>query len=270
MPELLQFQLEFAASLRHAPRSEAMRRWLAGDASHVERRVAIYRANMVAAADKALSAAYPVIRQVVGAEFFHALAREYQRGTPSTSGDLFDYGATFAPFLATFEHTRDMPYLPDLARLEWAAHRAYGAADGAAWDPAALMAVGGDDQGAIRFDWSPGTAVIESAYPIVRIWTIHQPGFDGEFGVDWGVAERALVARDGFAVTVGALTAGEAAFMARSLGGASLADASSAALQADAAFDLGALLARAIGANLIGGFTLSSHSPLPTQEPTRP
>ena len=224
----------------------------------------------MAAADKALSAAYPVIRQVVGAEFFHALAREYQRGTPSTSGDLFDYGAAFAPFLATFEHTRDMPYLPDLAQLEWAAHRAYGAADGAAWDPATLMAVDGDDQGAIRFEWSPGTAVIESAYPIVRIWTIHQPGFDAEFAVDWGIAERALVARDGFAVTVGALTAGEAAFMARSLGGASLADASSAALQADAAFDLGALLARAIGANLIGGFTLSSHSPLPTQEPTRP
>ena len=76
MPELLRFQLDFAASLRNAPRSEAVRHWLAGDASHVERRVAIYRANMVAAADKALAAAYPVIRQVVGAEFFHALARE--------------------------------------------------------------------------------------------------------------------------------------------------------------------------------------------------
>ena len=256
MPELLQFQLEFAASLRNAPRSEAMRRWLAGDASHVERRVAIYRANMVAAADKALSAAYPVIRQVVGAEFFHALAREYQRGTPSTSGDLFDYGATFAPFLATFEHTQDMPYLPDLARLEWAAHRAYGAADGAAWDPAALMAVGGDDQGAIRFDWSPGTAVIESAYPIVRIWTIHQPGYDGEFSVAWDSADTALVARDGFAVVVTECDAADATFIRASLAGTPLGDAASATLATHPDFDLGALLGRAIAARLLCGFTL--------------
>ncbi len=268
MSELLRFQQDFAASLRDRQRTAETRRWLVGDAATVDARVAIYRANMQAAAEKALSAAYPVVQQAVGDEFFGGLARAFQHGTPSASGDLGDYGTDFHAFLATFEHTQHLPWLPDLARLEWAAHRAYGAADGAPWDPASLVQVDADDQDAIRFDWSPGTAIIDSTWPIVRVWTIHQPGYDGEFAVDWTMSEQALVARDGFAVTVGALTPGEAAFMSRSLAGAALGDAAAAALQVDAGFDLGALLGRAIGSHLVCGFTLNPGDPL--QPSTRP
>jgi hypothetical protein len=233
-----------------------MQRWLAGDAQLVDRRLAIYRANMVAAADKALSSAYPVIRQVVGAEFFHGLAREYQRGTPSTSGDLTDFGATFDAFVAAFEHTQSLPYLPDLARLEWAVHHASGAADAPDWDPAELGTIEPGQQAAIRFEWSPGLAVVESPHPIARIWTIHQPGYDGEFSVDWRKADTALVARDGFAVVVTDCAAADAIFIRASLGGAPLGDAATAALATHPDFDLGALLGRALAARRICGFTL--------------
>ena len=256
MPELLDFQADFAASLRDRPRTPAMRRWLAGDDGLVDRRMAIYRGNMVAAAEKALASAYPVIRQVVGEDFFHGLARELVRGTPSTSGDLTDFGATFDEFLAAFEHTRHLPYLPDLARLEWAAHRAYGAADAPAWDPATLGAVPAEQQAAIRFEWAPGTAIIASAHPIVRIWTIHQPGHDGEFSVDWSVSETALVARDGFVVTVAECRPADAAFVQASLSGIPFGDAAAAVLAEHPDFDLGALLGHAIAARLVCGFTL--------------
>jgi len=255
MPDLLGFQLDFAAALRDRARTPALAHRLAGEAGVVDGRMAIYRANMVAAADKALSAAYPVIRQVVGDEFFHGLAREYQRGTPSTSGDLTGFGARFDDFLATFEHTQSMPYLPELARLEWAAHLAYGAADAPGWDVAALAAIPPERQDAIRFQWSPGLAVVRSAFPVVRIWTIHQSGFDGVFEVDWGRAETALVARDGFAVTVTGCPPAEAAFIEASLRGATLADAASEALERHPDFDLGALLARAFAARLVCGAT---------------
>ena len=256
MPDLLALQTGFAAALRDRDRTTAAQRWLAGDGAVVERRLGIYRANMVAAADKALSSAYPVIRQVVGAEFFHGLAREYQRGTPSTSGDLTLFGATFGAFLAAFEHTRSLPYLPDLARLEWAVHRAYGAADAPDWNAGSLGAVEPDRQADIRFQWTPGLAVVESASPIARIWTIHQPGYAGEFSVAWDRADTALVARNGFVVTVAECSAAEAAFLAASLHGASLGDAAAAALQHHPDFDLGALLGRALAARLICGFTL--------------
>jgi len=256
MPELLAFQHGFAAALRDRQRTPATQQWLAGDADHVERRVAIYRANMVASADKALSAAYPVVRQVVGDEFFHGLAREFLRGTPSTSGDLTAFGAAFAQFLAAFEHAQSLPYLPDLARLEWAVHRAYGAADAPDWDAGTLGAVEPGRQDAIRFRWSPGLAVVESTFPIVRIWTIHQAGYGGEFSVAWDLSDTALVARDGFAVTVAACGAGDAAFLNASLAGAALGDAATAALSRHPDFDLGALLGRALAARLICGFTL--------------
>jgi len=256
MPELLAFETDFAAALRERGRTPAMQRWLAGSGELVESRMAIYRANMVAAADKALASAYPVIRQVVGEDFFHGLAREYQRHTPSVSGDLTGFGAGFDVFLAAFEHTASLPYLPDLARLEWAVHRAYGAADAPHWDPSSLAAVDGEQQAAIRFAWAPGTAVVCSTYPIVRIWTIHQPGYDGEFSVAWDLAETALVSRDGFVVTVADCSPAEAAFVAASLAGAPLAAAADAALAALAHFDLEALLGRALSARLICGFTL--------------
>jgi hypothetical protein len=256
MPELLDFQTDFAAALRERDRTLAMRRWLAGDGELVDRRMAIYRANMVAAADKALAAAFPVIRQVVGDEFFHGLAREYQRGTPSTSGDLSGFGASFDAFLAAFEHTQHLPYLPDLARLEWAVHSAYGAADAPDWDAAALGSIAPEQQVAIRFAWAPGTALVASPHPIVRIWTIHQGDYDGEFSVDWERADTALVSRDGFVVTVADCTPPDAAFIAASLAGAPFGDAAAATLADHPSFDLGALLARAIAARLICGFTL--------------
>jgi len=257
MPELRDLQADFALALRNPDRTPAMQRWLEGGATLAERRMAIYRANMVAAADKALSAAYPVIRQVVGDEFFHGLAREYQRETPSTSGDLNEFGGTFDAFLAGFEHVRDMPWLPDLARLEWAAHRAYGAADAPDWDPATLGTVEPERQAAIRLVWSPGLAVVASPWPIVRVWTLHQPGYAGEFSVAWDVAETALVARDGFLVGVHDCAPADAAFIAASLAGRPLGDAADQALRRHPDFDLGALLARAIPARQVCGFTLS-------------
>ena len=207
---------------------------------------------MAAAAAKALAAAYPVLHQVVGDEFFHGLARAYLRARPSTCGEpLRLWRRICSPFSAEFPHAQSMPYLPDLARLEWLVHRAYGAADAKPWDPAGLIAVAPESQGEIRFEWAAGTAVMNSAYPIAHIWTIHQPEHAGEFAVDWSVAERALVARAGLRVTVTALEVGDAAFILAALAGGTLDDAATAALNADPAFDPGALLARAIASNLI-------------------
>jgi hypothetical protein len=260
MADLLEIQRDFAAALRNLDASSGARRWLAGNAALVEQRLAIYRANTAASAVKALSFAYPVVGQVVGEEFFEGLARAYHRATPSTSGDLFDYGGDFGAFLAAFPHARSLPYLPDLARLEWLVHRAYGARAARPWDPAALTSVAPEQQGMIRFDWAPGTAVIDSAFPLAHVWNIHQPGYAGDFSVDWSVCEQVLVAREGLRVTVHALGPGDAAFIAGALAGATLDTAATAALEADAGFDLGAILSRAVASNLICGLSIDGEA----------
>ena len=255
MPELLDVQQDVASALCDAGESLRTGRWLVGDVELVERRLAIYRANVAASVTKALVAAYPVVRQVVGDAFFDGLARAYSRLVPSTSGDLFDYGAAFAGFVAEFPHAQSLPYLPDLARLEWAVHRAYGAEDAEAWDRQTLARVAPAQQSAIRFEWAAGTAIVDSHFPVARVWLIHQSDFKGEFRVDWSVRERALVSRDGFRVVVSILGAGDAAFIASSLAGAALGASVETALALDTGFDLGQLLGRLMTSNVICGFT---------------
>lgn len=256
MPELLEIQQGLAQSLQAADRASGAERWLAGDPALIEQRLAIHRANVTASSAKALGAAYPVIRQVVGAAFFDGLARAYQHVVPSTSGDLFDYGAGFAGFVADFPHTRSLPYLPDLARLEWAVHRAYGAEDAQAWDGHTLAQVAPAEQLAIRFVWAAGTTIVDSRFPIVRIWRIHQPDFEGEFSVDWSARENALVARDGLRVEVSALDEGSAAFITHSVAEAALGACVEKALAVDPGFDLGPLLGRLVASHVICGFNV--------------
>ena len=257
MPELLEIQRDLAVSLHEVDATPIAGRWLMGDAALIDRRLAIYRANVAATAVKALVAAYPVVRQVVGEAFFDGLARAYQHVAPSTSGDLFDYGSAFAGFVAEFPHTQSLPYLADLARLEWAVHRAYGAEDAVDWDRQALAQVAPAQQPAIRLKWAAGTAIFDSNFPIVRVWSIHQTDFDGEFTVDWSVRECALVTREGFRVLVSALDAGDAAFTTSSLAGAALGASAQAALAAEPGFDLGRLLGRLMASNVICGFTIN-------------
>jgi len=254
--ELLALQQRFAEALLDADAASDAARWLRGDAVQLEQRLAIYRANVLAATTRALGAAYPVIRQVVGETFFDGLAHAYQRQVPSGSGDLSDHGADLAAFVTDFPHTRSLPYLPDLARLEWAVHRAYGAADAPDWNPRALAQVAPARQAAVRFHWAAGAALVDSTFPIACIWRLHQPGFDGEFRVDWSVPECALVARDGPRVTVSTLGAAEARFVASSLAGDALGVSAEQALADDAGFDLGHLLSRLTSSNSICGFTI--------------
>ncbi|MEP6875842.1 MAG: DNA-binding domain-containing protein [Burkholderiales bacterium] len=255
MPELLDIQRDLAGSLHDVDAAPRAERWLLGDVAQIEQRLAIYRANVTAAVTKALGAAYPVVRQVVGESFFDGLVRAYQRVVPSTSGDLFDHGAAFAVFVAEFPHTQSLPYLADLARLEWAVHRAYGAEDAQPLDQQALAQVAPNRQAAIRLEWAAGTAVVDSNFPVARVWLIHQSNFDGDFKVDWSVRECALVAREGFRVAVSPLGAGDAAFVASGLAGAALGASAEVALAADPGFDLGHLLGRLMASNVICGFS---------------
>src|SRR5258708_8332119 len=83
--------------------------------------MAAYRRNVFGNWSGALANAYPIVRKIVGGEFFDAMAREYAREHPSTSGDLNEFGARLPGFVAACPHTRDLPYMPDVSRMEWLA-----------------------------------------------------------------------------------------------------------------------------------------------------
>ena len=117
---------------------------IAGDGLSPGARVAIYRHHVVDTLTGVLEAAYPVVTRLVHERFFAYAADQYIRACPPAGPCLFEYGASFPQFLEALPPCRPLPYLPDVARLEWALHRARHAEDAVPIDPAILRDLGID------------------------------------------------------------------------------------------------------------------------------
>ncbi len=261
MPELAATQQLFGAALADAATAAGATGLFSGAPRRVLGRLAIYRANVAANAAKALAAAYPVMRQLVGDEFFDALARAYSNAHPSASGDLNEHGAQFALFLDSFEHTRELPYLPDVARLEWLVHRAHYAADHPALDLARLTRIPDHEYPGLALKLHSAAGLLRSPYPVGRIWEVHQPDYGGEITADLDSgAQCVLVHRPRYRVAVAMLDAGEAAFLYALAAGQRLGAALERAVAEEAAFDLAVSLQRWIAASLIVDMSVGDHA----------
>jgi hypothetical protein len=233
LPSLRERQVRFASAL------------LAGDAEGGGR-IAIYRNTVRANYRKALGATYRVVSQLVGEPFFNAAVDAYVQACASTGGDLNVYGGSFGEFLGAYPHARDLPYLPDVARLEWAIDEAGRAAD-ADGTPEALLAglaaIPAERIAALGFALDPSCRLLTSTFPVLRIWQVHQPDFAGDMAVAFeAAADHLLVRREGGRVVALRLTAGDFALLRTLAGGGDLAAALDAAITAEPAFDLGASL----------------------------
>lgn len=90
------------------------------DAQAAAARLAIYRNTALSGLCEALRLSYPMTEKVVGMPFFEQTALAFARRHPPTDPVLARYGANFPAFLGSLQSLRGLPYLPDLARLEWA------------------------------------------------------------------------------------------------------------------------------------------------------
>ena len=249
MPELKALQELFSAAM--SARDESALPLIAGDEAEARKRLAIYRANIAANSTGALAAIYPIVRTLVGAEFFAALAQAYSAAHPSASGDLNELGAQLADFLPAFAPAHSLPYLPDVARLEWLAHQAHYAADHAPLDVAAL-GFAEDDYARLALTLHPAVGVLSSAYPLFRIWEVHQDDYRGELTVDLGGGgELVVVYRPQFRAAVARLSKGEAVFLAAVARGALLGPALANALNDDPGFNFAASLHNWALANIV-------------------
>jgi hypothetical protein len=209
----------------------------------VRERLGLYRGNLSATWDKALSNAYPVLRQLVGEEFFTALARAYGMAHPSDNPDLNRFGAQLAQFLTGFPHVADLPYLPDMARLEWLLHRAHYAPDAPHVDAATLAALTPEQFEAARFALHPACALFASQWAVAPLWLAHQPEGDTDFPRQMDVPSKALIARPAFAVEVNPLDDAAHAALAGIAARRSVGEALDAAFAVSGDFDMNASLA---------------------------
>jgi Putative DNA-binding domain len=144
-------------------------------------RLDIYRHHVLTTLTDVLMSAYPVVCCLVDPRFFAYAAHEYIREHLPTSPCLFEYGASFPAFLASFPPCRHLEYLPDVARLEWAVHAGRYADEAAALDPTRLAAVPPDETPWLVLRLDPSVAYVGSPWPIDQIWRANQP--EGEAGV---------------------------------------------------------------------------------------
>jgi hypothetical protein len=224
---------------RQAP-DDALAGWLRDEPARVARGLSAYRANGATIAARALAAAYPTVTQLVGADSFDALAAAFWHAVPPVRGDLAEHGAALPDFIAADAQLADVPWLADSARLDWAVHRAESSADAAAALDG-LERLGSDDPATLQLRLQPGTALIDSRWPVATLWQAHRSSADDRFAavreaLAAGQGEAALVWRDGWRARVTSLPAAEAAFTAAVLAGRSLAQSLDAA-GADFAFE---------------------------------
>ncbi len=211
----------------------------------------IYRNNYRENLHDALAAAYPILVQMVGADFFRLMARQYIAQQPSCSGNLHHYGAQMADFLANFSAAQSLPYLADFARLEWACHLAYYAADRAPFNPLRLREFSESEYEKLTWQCHPACCVLHSPYPLLDMWQAHQPGANADFHIDLDQAGGdLLVSRSHDGVAVSALSAAAADWLRHTQAGATLGVATEAVLASYPDFDLTAtlntLVARAV------------------------
>ncbi|MBL8471534.1 MAG: putative DNA-binding domain-containing protein [Rhodocyclaceae bacterium] len=209
------------------------------------RRLQIYRNNMVVSLSDALAAVYPVVVKLVGEDFFRHCARSFIPLHPSRAGHLQPFGREFADFLAQFEAAAGLPYLPDVARLEWAWHQVFHAAAAPPLDLARLAAVPEEAREALQFRLQPAARLIDSPFPVLAIWETNQDAYAGDATVDLDAGgQQVLVIQRALEVELYELGRAEHGLLAALAAGATLAGAAEAAFAIDAAFDFAAVFGR--------------------------
>ena len=220
------------------------------------KRFQVYRNNVFASLIEVVRARFPAVERLVGEEFFRAMARLFVEAHPPRSPVLLDYGGDFAAFLRGFPPAAELPWLADVAEIEWLCNRACHAPDAIPLEAAALAAIAPEHLGGLRFTLHPSARLFASGYPAVSIWEANTGDRDGSLSGDLG-AEAALILRPALEVMVLRLAPGAHAFTEALAAGMPLGAAAALAAEADPAFALPEALGALLAAGALSDLTLS-------------
>jgi hypothetical protein len=221
---LLQALLSPGAQAVDAPLPDGLKQFIANNAYPTSGRgLNCYQSNAHAVAERALSAAYPVVTAILSTDSMAQLARALWHTHPPQRGDLTQWGDTLAAFMANSPQLADLPWLADVANVEWALHLAEGAADQwADLTTLALLAEADPDHLTLRL--APGLQVLRHSHAVVAVVQAHrqpdeatQAAALAALGDPWcpQQAEQALVWRVGHQpAQVRAVTETAATFLA--------------------------------------------------------
>lgn len=254
---LRELQQGFAAAMNG--RTDTLRPAVDGRALGAEARIGIYRHAIAATRLRALRDTYPVVCALVGDAFFERLADRYATRHPSRCGDLCVYGAELCDFIAQMpEAVGPVPYLADIARLEWLRQEAALAADAEPVSDSRCLSRDAIDPDRVRATLHPSLRLIRSPFPILTIhrWceTPTEPTPRLEDGPECG-----LIWRSGDQVAESVIHPANHAFIEALRDGCTVAEGAATAWLLDADFAVGKCLTDLLDRGLIIEFPMKEN-----------
>jgi len=145
-----------------------------------EAQIAIYRNSILGRVIKVLSATFPVCLALVGEPCFRAICRSLIDAFPEQFPEINFFAKRFPLFLQEIKAVQHLAYLSDVAQLEWTYHRMhYSDPIATAIDLRELSQIDESQYGTLCFHLPANCTLLSSFYPILRIWQVNQPGFQG-------------------------------------------------------------------------------------------
>ncbi|MCW8944480.1 MAG: DNA-binding domain-containing protein [Sedimenticola sp.] len=244
MSPLAELQQAFCDALisPKAP-SESLLKELVDDGLALQR-FNVYRNNFIVLNGDALADMYPVIKRLIGEEAFRVLASAYVRQHPPQERALLLYGDQFPGFLESIPELSELPYLADVARIEYAWTESYHTQDQDNLSEKQVSEIATDKLGECQLLPHPSLHCISSAFPIYAIWQTNQSDDSTEsISLDQGES-HVIVLRPAIDVEVREVSRGAYHFLKQLQSGNSIDQAYETANELDDTFDPGRFLTK--------------------------
>jgi len=160
MVSLAVFQHDFRVSVQGGNFAEGLDGLILSDELSAASRMQVYQNNYIMTLTDVVFGVFPVVSAFVGEDFTRTAVKHFVDDNPPEQACLSEYGLAFPAFLKTYEHASDVPYIGDMASLEWAMYELQHTEE--------VSPLGAGDTPAI----SKNVRFIKSEYPLLSLWMV--------------------------------------------------------------------------------------------------
>lgn len=165
-----------------------------------EARLSIYKNNYYASLIEAMEASFETVYKLVGEDFFKALCKAYLQAHPPQNPIVILLGENFPGFITSFPHTQQIPYLADVAKLDWARQVCHHAPSQASVEPSIFSRLSPTELMEKIITPRADIQLIRSAFPIYSIWEMNHSAQSPHKEIDLGQSQQLLLIRNDEAV----------------------------------------------------------------------
>jgi hypothetical protein len=178
--QLVEWQQQFLQYVQtpSTPTGKDLNSVFADSAVYSADRMLAYRNNYAGALLSFLKLAYPQVRALLGEQYFEFLGQEYIANNPLSNNNYEYYGATFPSYLTQGitekKALENLPYLADVAAVDWGMYLAYYAAPRCSFDFTAYAQLASEQQQMARPFLANDVVLVQSQWPLMALWMFYR------------------------------------------------------------------------------------------------